>query len=115
MRLLIIASIALLAAACADKTATPTANVVTACIDPSGSQDVVNCVKHGWSLFSKDEGFCTCPTAAREVKATPCAPGERPPAEDAEYRETLKSASADGSLVGDTFHGKAICVAPATP
>jgi hypothetical protein len=27
----------------------------------------------------------------------------------------LRAAAQDGSLVGDTYHGKPICVAPATP
>ena len=115
MRPAFIASLALLAASCADKAAAPHQNLATACIDVSGSQEVVQCVRHGWSRFSADEGFCSCPTPAREVQATPCAPGERAPAENAEYRAALRAASRGGSLVGATFHGKPICVAPATP
>ena len=115
MRMLFIAYFALLAAACADKAAAPHQTLATACIDVSGSQEVVKCVRHGWSHFSTDEGFCSCPVPSREVKATPCARGESPPPEDAEYRAALRAASQDGSLVGDTYHGKPICVAPATP
>ena len=52
--------------------------------------------------------------AARQVKAEFCVKGEPIPAETAAYRAAVKEASKDGSLIGDRFDGRRMCIAPTT-
>ncbi|HVY04035.1 MAG TPA: hypothetical protein VG983_10300 [Caulobacterales bacterium] len=113
MRALIIPALFLAAAACSSQQMTAgEADTATACIDVSGAQAIVKCVKHESTLLGGDEGFCTCPTPARQVKASPCAPGESPPAETSAYRAAVREAAKDGSLIGDTFEGQPMCIEP---
>lgn len=55
--------------------------------------------------------FCYC-SAGRRIKAPLCGPAERPIGETREFEQARKIAAEDGSLVGDLFNGRPMCVAP---
>jgi hypothetical protein len=58
-----------------------------------------------------DQGYdiCICETAQR-VETPVCGKGEKPPAEKRAYELARKDAARDGSLVGDTYEGRRMCV-----
>lgn len=63
------------------------------------------------SRLDKREDFCVC-RAGMKVIAPVCAEGVRPPAENIAFEKARKAASKDGTLVGDLYEGKPMCVAP---
>jgi len=80
------------------------------CLDVSGATLPVVCRAPG-SRLDKREDICTCPQGDK-VEIAICAAGERPPAETVAYDRARRLASRDGSLLGDMYEGKRMCVAP---
>jgi len=58
-----------------------------------------------------DQGYdiCICETAQR-VETPVCGKGEKPPTENRAYELARKDAARDGSLFGDTYEGRRMCV-----
>jgi hypothetical protein len=83
------------------------------CLDVSGQTLPVVC-KVPASRLDKREDICQCPEG-RLVDVPICAPGQRPPPDSRALSKVRRVAGKDGSLVGDQFAGKPICVAPRAP
>ena len=80
-------------------------------LDAGGQQKPVHCRAQASRLDARED-ICICPAATQTVTAPVCGPGEKPPAESALYeRERLKAVS-HGSIVGATWQGQRMCVAP---
>jgi len=94
-------------AALADK---PTTRTV--CLDPAGKSLPAHCKVAQASRISQDVDICICPGGADRVEAPVCPKGVREPAESAAYERARKAAVKDGSLVGASFNGQPMCVAP---
>lgn len=75
----------------------------------NGQRVGVVCSRSG---MSGEDGMCVCPGDSAKVKASWCADGERPPAESPALDRARKAAARDGSLIGDTFEGRRMCVKP---
>lgn len=78
------------------------------CLDVNGSLLPVVCQVQGGRLDKRDT-ICQCPEGMR-VEASVCAPGERPPIDNLALSRARKLAGKDGSLVGDSFEGRRMCV-----
>ncbi len=78
------------------------------CLDVNGSLLPVVCHMQGSRLDRRDT-ICQCPEGMR-VEASVCAPGERPPIDNLALSRARKLAGKDGSLVGDSFEGRRMCV-----
>jgi hypothetical protein len=89
----------------------PTTTIV--CLDVDGSSLPAVCDVPA-SRLDKSEYFCSCPRGLRTT-APVCPPGVDQPPESRALNRARKSASLTGSLVGTTFKGKPICVAPRNP
>jgi hypothetical protein len=85
----------------------------TLCLDVGGESRPPVC--HG-SASRLDQGYdiCLC-KYARAVDAPICARGTRPPVENRAYEKARLAASRDGSLFGDAYEGRPMCVAPRNP
>lgn len=86
----------------------PTETVV--CVDVGGQSLPAVC-KVPASRLDKREDFCVC-AAGMKVIAPVCAEGVKPPAESLAFEKARKVAARDGTLVGDLYEGKPMCVAP---
>ncbi len=115
MRISMIAGLAL--AACAGAAlAGPMSNPPTErtiCIDVGGQSLPAVC-KVPSSRLDKREDFCLCHEGVK-VTAPVCGPGERAPSENIAYEKARKAAARDGSLIGDLYEGRAMCVAARDP
>lgn len=80
------------------------------CLDVNGDILPVVCQAPA-SRLDKREDICMCPQGVRTEVAV-CGPGESPPADTKALNAIRRDASRDGSLMGDLFEGKPICVAP---
>lgn len=80
------------------------------CLDVSGSTLPVTCQAPA-SRLDKREDICTCAQGQR-VEIAVCGPGETPPPETIAYDRARRLALKHGSLLGQTFQGKRMCVAP---
>lgn len=85
----------------------------TICLDVGGQSLPAVC-KVPASRLDKREDFCLC-NAGIKVSAPVCGPGERAPAENIAYEKARKAAARDGSLIGDLYEGRAMCVAARDP
>lgn len=103
---LLAASAGLASADSIDKTST------TICLDAGGRQTPVHCKSQDASRLNSQEDICICPGATLQVKASLCAPGMHPPPESAAYEQARLKAVSHGSVVGATWQGQQICVAP---
>lgn len=114
IRAFIIAAVALTAsgAAAADMTSNPPKQT-SICLDVSGQTLPVIC-KVPASRLDKREDICQCPEGVR-VDVAVCAPGQRPPPDGLALDKVRRVAAKDGSLIGDTFEGRPICVEPRNP
>lgn len=117
MRVSLIAVIALsLAAGAAQAKGTQGATVpteTTICLDVGGQSLPAVCKVPG-SRLDLREDICQC-WEGRQVTAPVCGPGERAPGENIALARARKLASADGSLIGDSYRGAPMCVAPRQP
>ncbi|MBU2136520.1 MAG: hypothetical protein KKA45_10020, partial [Alphaproteobacteria bacterium] len=80
------------------------------CLDVGGGLLPVVC-KVPASRLDQREDICSCPQGMRTDVAI-CGPGQSPPAENNALYAARREAARDGSLLGDMFQGKPICVAP---
>ncbi|MBL8557036.1 MAG: hypothetical protein JNL41_22375 [Phenylobacterium sp.] len=81
------------------------------CIDVGGQLIAASCNVPG-SRLDPREYICTCPNGGQRVEVAVCAKGQKPPAESRALNIARREAIRDGSLLGDTVKGQAICVAP---
>ena len=80
------------------------------CIDVGGQTRPVLCRAPASRLDGRED-ICLCPVG-RRVMAPVCGPGERAQPETRAFERARRSASRDGSLVGDVYDGRPMCVAP---
>lgn len=82
----------------------------TICVDVNGQTRPVVCHAPSSRIDNRDD-ICLC-EIGRRVEAPVCGAGERPQAETRAFDRARDAASRDGSLVGDLFDGRPMCVAP---
>lgn len=82
----------------------------TICVDVGGQARPAVCHATASRLDGRDD-ICQCPIG-RLVEAPVCGPHQRPQAETRAFDRARKLASADGSLVGDLYRGRPMCIAP---
>jgi hypothetical protein len=87
----------------------PTTTVL--CLDVSGRSLPATCKVPGGRLDPRED-ICICPAGGERVTTPICPKGVRAPAESAAYERARRAAVSHGSLVGATFEGKPMCVAP---
>lgn len=85
----------------------PTQTVI--CLDVGGQSLPAVCDVPA-SRLDKREDICICHTGVR-VDVPICPPGVRPPAESLAFERARREAARDGSLIGDLFEGRPMCVA----
>jgi len=100
------------AASAADMTSNPPKQT-SVCLDVSGQLLPVVCHVPG-SRLDRREDICQCPQGTR-VDVAVCARGQHPPPDGIALDKVRRVAAKDGSLIGDTFEGRPICVDPRTP
>lgn len=105
------AGLALFAGAATAQPAKPLVRSI--CVDVGGQSLPAVCKRSG-SRFEKVEDICTCPEG-RRVDVPVCRPGETPPGESLAFEKFRRDASRDGSLVGDAYQDKPVCIAPLEP
>lgn len=81
------------------------------CLDVSGKSLPATCDVPA-SRIDRRENICTCPLGGDRVTAPICPEGVKPPADSAAYETARHAAVKNGSLVGATYQGKPMCVAP---
>jgi len=84
----------------------PTQTVI--CLDVGGQTLPVTCKVPG-SRLDQREDICTCRIGTR-VDIAICPAGVKPPVENLAYEKARKVAARDGSLLGDLYEGKPMCV-----
>jgi hypothetical protein len=89
------------------------ASVTTVCLEPGGGLSPVICKAPATRLDARRE-VCECPTG-RRTDVPICAPGERPPPETRSLNVFRQKAGQDGSLVGDRYRDRPLCVIPPNP
>lgn len=83
------------------------------CLNASGQTEPAVC-RVPASRLDLREDICLCTTGLRV--ATPiCQRGEVEPVQSARFERVRRVAARDGSLLGDLFEGRAMCVAPRRP
>jgi hypothetical protein len=87
----------------------PTTTIL--CLDVSGRILPATC-RVPASRLDQREDICTCPMGGERVTTPICPAGVRPPAESAAYERARHAAITRGSLVGATYEGMPMCVAP---
>ena len=85
----------------------------TICIDVGGASLPAVCRVSGERLDPRED-ICLCPEGQR-VQAPVCGPGETPQPENRAFEIARRKAAADGSLIGDLYEGKPMCMAPRKP
>lgn len=80
----------------------------TICLDVGGQSRPSFCQVPS-SRLDHSEDFCICREAQR-VDAPVCRTGEKPLPESLAFEKARKVAAQDGSLVGDLYDGKPMCV-----
>jgi hypothetical protein len=80
------------------------------CLDVDGSSLPVVCSVPA-SRLDKRENFCSCPEG-HQVTTPVCANGQKPQAENRTFLRARRTAARDGSLLGDSYQGQPMCVAP---
>jgi len=83
----------------------------TICLDTSGRARPVHCRAQASRLDARED-ICICPAGTQNVKAPVCAPGVKPPAESARFERERAAAVSHGSLMGASWQGQPMCVAP---
>ena len=89
------------------------AAITTVCLEPSGALSPVICSAPASRLDARRE-VCECPTG-RRTEVPICAAGEKPPPETRALNAFRREAAADGSLAGDRFQDRPLCVVPSSP
>lgn len=86
--------------------------VTTLCIDVGGRSLPAICQVPGSRLDARED-ICICPRGER-IQASVCPPGVRPPAEGVALERARRALlrNGEGTIVGATFQGQPMCVAP---
>jgi hypothetical protein len=87
----------------------PTTTIL--CLEVSGNILPATC-RAPSSRLDQREDICTCQVGGERVITPICPKGVKPPAESAAYRKARYAAVSHGSLVGATYEGQPMCVAP---
>jgi len=87
----------------------PKATVI--CLDVAGKSLPATCKLSGGRLDARED-ICLCPIGGDRVTIPVCAKGVRAPGESLAYEKARRAAVSHGSLVGATFNGQAMCLAP---
>ena len=90
--------------------AAPPREAATLCLDGLGSTHPPVCTKMSATRQPSAPDICICTGPYRTVKAPWCAPGEKPPTDTAAFEHARAKAAEDGSLFGDLYQGKRMCV-----
>ncbi len=85
--------------------------VTTICLDVAGRTLPATCHAPGSRLDARED-ICLCPVGGEQVTAPVCPKGVRAPAESAAYEKARRAAVSHGSLVGASYRGQPMCVAP---
>ncbi len=109
--LLVLSTGAMIAATGSPDAMAASPTTTTQCISVSGRDNPVQCLVPA-SRLDRDEYICTCPAGGLRVKVAVCGKGQKPPAGNLALDRVRREAARDGSLLGDTVEGRAICVAP---
>ncbi|MDB5495692.1 MAG: hypothetical protein JWP86_3029 [Phenylobacterium sp.] len=86
--------------------------VTSICLDPSGRTIPVTCHSMDASRINQREDICQCLRGGDQITVSFCPPGVTPPAESAAFEAGRRKAVVKGSLVGASWQGRPICVAP---
>jgi hypothetical protein len=78
------------------------------CLDVGGESRPAICRTQA-SRLDQSDSICICENAQR-VEAPVCDPSEKPLAESRAFELARKDAARDGTLVGDSFEGRRMCV-----
>jgi hypothetical protein len=78
------------------------------CLDVGGETRPALC-RASSSRIDQSDIICICENAQR-VSAPVCSAGERPQAESRLFEKARKLAAKDGSLVGDLYEGRRMCI-----
>jgi hypothetical protein len=78
------------------------------CLDVGGETRPALC-RASSSRIDQSDILCLCENAQR-VTAPVCGAGERPQAESRRFEKARKLAARDGSLVGDLYEGRRMCI-----
>jgi hypothetical protein len=115
MKVTIFAAVAALSlgagVALADSLADNPPKSTTICLDTSGRARPVHCRAQASRLDARED-ICICPAGTQNVKAPVCDRGVAPPPESAAFERERAAAVSPGSLMGATWHGQPMCVAP---
>ncbi len=82
----------------------------TLCLDGMGVNHPVICHSQTASRFASPPDICSCSGPYRQVDAPYCAKGQTAPADTADFDHARAKAAEDGSLIGDSYRGKPMCV-----
>jgi hypothetical protein len=92
--------------------ASPGDNTTTVCLNVAGQQRPVTCRSQAASRIKQTEDICQCLSGGQPVKIAICPHGVAPPAESAAYEQARYAAVQHGSVLGATYQGQPMCVAP---
>jgi hypothetical protein len=81
------------------------------CLDVAGKSLPATCRAQGSRLDARED-ICLCPAAADRITTPVCPKGVRAPAESAAYERARRAAAVHGTLVGASYQGQPMCVAP---
>jgi len=98
------------AAAAQPVTGNPPSTAVI-CVDVAGRTLPVRC-RADASRISQSYDICQCLSGGQRVMASVCPDGVSPPADSAALERARLAAIRHGSIVGATFRGQPMCVAP---
>jgi hypothetical protein len=90
----------------------PGPGTTTICLDVAGKQLPVTCHTLSASRLDRAEDICQCFHGGQPVKVDLCAKGVNPPGESAAYERDRYALVQHGSLTGQSWRGRPICVAP---
>ena len=109
--LLAVGTLALAGVANAQSLADNPPKTTTICLDVAGKQLPAHCRGQASRLDARED-ICLCPAGADRVTTPVCPQGVRAPAESAAYERARLAAVQHGSLVGQSYNGQPMCVAP---
>lgn len=81
------------------------------CLDVAGRTLPVRC-RADASRIDQSYNICQCPSDGQRVIASVCPQGVSPPGDSAAFERARLAAIQHGSIVGATFRGQPMCVAP---
>ncbi|HSV01874.1 MAG TPA: hypothetical protein VLI41_01600 [Phenylobacterium sp.] len=98
------------AAAAQPVTESPPSTAVI-CVDVAGRTLPVRCRAQA-SRVNQSYDICQCLSGGQRVIASVCPDGVSPPGDSAALEQARRAAIQHGSIVGATFRGQPMCVAP---